>query len=459
MNEELGRPKRSTESLEKYFFAFVLETPKYFHRIKPVYFKNNKIKYVYEVIREYYLDLDKPKVPGNKKILELIRLYDPDGETIPDNFLEMLLSVDAGDLIENSDDDYLKKALHSWITSKNMNNSFETIVDYIRDMDEIDYSNTEKVSEKVRELITNATLMNYDDDDLGLNFFDPESHIQDIARNKISSGWASIDELMNGGWDRKTLNLILGASNSGKSLWLGNIAVNAAENGKNVAYITLEMSDKKVMKRLGSNRLRIPIDEYDKRSRDVAYMEKKMKALKKRSSFTGNGGDMFNTTVGEIYVKEYASGTCTVADVDNYVKNLEEKKGIKIDMVVVDYLTIMQPEKSRDSNLFTNGKYLSNGLRAIAQTRDLVMVTAMQIGKDGYGANDIDLGDISESKAIVENTDTCFGIIRTDAMRRENKYILKLLKIRDGGFKWEKTHFELNTEFLRIENDKKLEAA
>jgi replicative DNA helicase len=100
---------------------------------------------------------------------------------------------------------------------------------------------------------------------------------------------------------------------------------------------------------------------------------------------------------------------------------------------------------------------ISNGLRAIAQVRDLVMVTAMQIGKDAQNAPEINMSDISESKAIYENADCIFGIIRTDAMRRENKYILKLLKLRNGSFKWEKTHFELDPVYLNIRNDKKLD--
>jgi hypothetical protein len=67
------------------------------------------------------------------------------------------------------------------------------------------------------------------------------------------------------------------------------------------------------------------------------------------------------------------------------------------------------------------------------------------------------MADISQTKAIYENADCIFGIIRTDAMRRESKYILKLLKLRNGSFKWERTHFELNPTYLSIENDKKLD--
>ncbi len=446
---------KNTESLEKYFFAYIMENPKFFSRTESMNFKNSKIKFIFERIKNYYLTQDKPIVPSNHKIYELVRMDDPDGDAISSEYLKGLLAVDIGNMVQSNDDDYLKKSFYSWLTYNNMKGKMYGAIDYIRDMDEIDYNNTELVASKLKEIMADATLMNYDDENIGLDFFDVESHIQDISQSKVPTGWQSIDELLNGGWTRKTLNIIVGGSNSGKSLWLCNIGVNAAEHGKNVLYVTLEMSDKEVIKRMGSKWLKIPIDEYDMKSLDKTFMKRKLKELTTRAAQHADD-NLFSSAMGQIFVKEFPSGTCSVEDVDNHIKHLEETKGIKIDMVVLDYLTIMQPEKG-DGTLFSNGKYLSNGLRAIAQIRDLVMVTAMQIGKDAQSAPEISMNDISESKAIYENADLIFGLIRTDAMRRENKYILKLLKLRNGSFKWEKTHFELNPTYLSIINDKKLD--
>mgnify|MGYP000040090384 CR=1 FL=1 len=446
--------KQSLDSMEKYFFAYIMENPKFFHRVEPMSFKNSKIKFIYDKIRDYYLKQDKPIVPSNPKIFELIRLHDPDGDAIATDYLKSMLSVDIGNLVQGADDDYLKKSFYSWCTSNTMKSQMYQAIDMLRDMNEIDYNNTELVAGKLREAMSNATLMNYDDEDLGLDFFDPESHIQNTEESKISSGWSSIDELLNGGWSRKTLNIIIGGSNSGKSLWLGNVGVNAAEAGRNVLYVTLEMADKEVIKRMGSKWLKIPIDNYDEKSKDKIFMQRKLKELTTRSSL--NDDNIFGGSMGQIFVKEFPSGTCSVDDVDNHIKHLEESKGIKIDMVVLDYLTIMA-EKKGDNSLFSNGKYLSNGLRAIAQRRNLAMVTAMQIGKDAQNAPDINIQDMSESKAIFENADSIFGLVRTSAMRLENKYILKLLKLRNGAFKWEKTSFDLDPNYLSIINDKKLD--
>lgn len=443
------------ESLEKVFFSYILENPNYVQRVEPTYFKDIHIQFVYKQIREHYLSLKTKIVPSNPKIVQLVRLEDPT-KKVSDDYLKALLTQDISEYEQGGDDDWLRKKVQSWCVSNSIKDRMSQAADELRNLDPTDYTKVEEIGSKIREMMGSATLLDFDDDELALDFDDPESHVQDTKTNKIPTGWNTMDELLNGGWDKKTLNIIIGPSNSGKSLWLSNIAVNTANHGKNVLYVSLEMSDKKIMKRLGAIRLRVNINEYDTKSKDKKFIQEKIKELKYRNAEATNSGDLFENPQGKMFVREFPAGSATVADLDALVKNLEEKKGIKLDMVVVDYLTIMSPD-DRKGTLFTNGKQLSEGLRAIGQKHDICMVTAMQVAKENFGAGEIGLTDISESKAIVETADTMFGIIRTDNMRRENKYILKLLKLRDGGFTFEKAHFELNTQFLSIENDKRMD--
>jgi replicative DNA helicase len=446
---------QNLETLEPVFFNYILDNPSYFHRIESVAFKNPEIKFIYDRVRDHFVNSKKPIVPTPQMIRQLVRIDDPQGK-ISDSYLQTLLSVDLTQYQQSKDDDWLRKKIQSWSTTTNLRNRLSTAIEDVRNLNPADDESVVSLVSKFKEMFGNSMLLNFDDDNLGLDFDDPLSHVQDTLKNKIPTGWKSLDELTSGGFDLKTLSIIIGPSNSGKSLWLSNIAVNATNYGKNVLYVSLEMADRKVMKRFGAISLRIPIQEYDHRSKDVKYIESKIKERKSRNAIFTKDSSLFENPMGKFFVKEFPAGSATVADVDNHIKMLQDKKGIKIDMVVVDYLTIMCPD-NKQGNLFTNGKQLSEGLRAIAQKYDLAMVTAMQVGKDNFGAGDITLQDIAESKAIVETCDMMFGIIRTDAMRKENKYILKLLKMRDGGFKWERTHFELDTTYLNIINDKRFD--
>lgn len=236
---------------------------------------------------------------------------------------------------------------------------------------------------------------------------------------------------------------------SHNSLWMQNFAVKSADMGHNVLYITLEMSERKVMKRLGAMRLKIPINDYDVLSKDTEMIKKRIANLSK-----SDGGDIFDKKVGKIYAKFWAAGTATVNDFDNYIQKLKEKKGIKIDLIIVDYITLVAaPKGNSGDNLYSKGKVLSEGLRAIGSKYMCPVITGVQVAKDAWNAADITLESVPESKAIAETADTFFAIIRTDEMKRHNLYRFKLLKQRDGDFLKSQIKLNLNSTYLTLEND------
>jgi hypothetical protein len=239
---------------------------------------------------------------------------------------------------------------------------------------------------------------------------------------------------------------------SHNSLWMQNFAARSADKGYNVLYITLEMSERKVLKRIGSMRLKIPINDYDSVSKDTNLIKRKIENLKISSS--GIGDDIFERKMGKIITKFWAAGTATINDFDNYITKLKEKKGLKIDMIIVDYITLIAPPKGTSSdNLYTKGKSLAEGLRAIGAKFKVPVLTGVQVSKDAWNSNDITLEQVPESKAIAETADTFFAIIRTEEMKRQNLYRFKLLKQRDGDFLKSQVRINLNQTYLTLEND------
>lgn len=238
---------------------------------------------------------------------------------------------------------------------------------------------------------------------------------------------------------------------SHNSMWLHNIATNAADNGANVLVITLEMATRKVMKRLGSMRLKINTDEYEEKSKDSTFMKQRINNLKSQS----NSGSLFESQPGKIFVKKYNTSDCTVTDIDNYIKKFQEVKRLKVSMVIIDYINIMSIEKGFDvtNMLYLKGKHLAEGLRRLGDKYDCCIITATQTDKAVWGASDIKLGDIPESKAIADTADSVWGIIRNPEMKKNNVYRLKILKLRDGEHHEEQVRFDFNTKFLTMEND------
>lgn len=277
---------------------------------------------------------------------------------------------------------------------------------------------------------------------------DGPEQIMDISKNGKKSHMYDL-QLSEGSNKQYYTNGFL----SHNSLWMQNFAVKSANMGHNVLYITLEMSERKVMKRLGAMRLQIPINDYDTLSKDTEMIKKKIAALSR-----SEGGDLFEKNVGKIITKFWAAGTATVADFDNYIQKLKEKRGIKIDMIVVDYITLIAATKGAIAdNLYTKGKSLAEGLRAIGSKWGCPVITGVQVAKDAWNSADITLESVPESKAIAETADTFFAIIRTEEMKRQNMFRFKLLKQRDGDFSKSQIRLNLNSTYLTLENDQFLD--
>jgi len=444
-----------TISLEKIFFAYIIQNKRYFEIVEAFFFKNKEIELVYNIIRKYMIKNSDADVPSPKQILEMVSLEDRDG-IITRDILKAMLTVSLGDYDEEN---FIVPKFNAWILSNRLKSGTVNIIDEARNLDNItDFEAAIESANKIREIVENMANTNFvKDDDLGTDFDDAESHVQDTAKFKIRSGFDTIDHMLGGGWDIQTLNVIMAETNNGKSLWMQNFATRSADMGYNVLYVTLEMSERKVLKRVGSMRLKIPINDYDRVSKDTELMRKKIESLKNQSS--GLGGDLFEKKVGKIITKFWAAGTATVNDFDNYIAKLKDKKGIKIDLVIVDYITLIAPLKGiSGDNLYSKGKALAEGLRAIGAKYKCPVITGVQVAKDAWNSNDITLEQVPESKAIAETADTFFAIIRTEEMKRQNIYRFKLLKQRDGDFLKSQVKLNLNSLYLTLENDVFLDA-
>ena len=432
---------------EKLYLHYIWTNPDYFSQVKSHFFKNSDISFVYDVLKKEYQRSINKIVPTKKEVYELVLSDDKTGK-ISDDVLKTILKHDMSQYRE---EDYIKPRLKSWIGINNVSDGTVDIVDKLREIKDEDYEKQLEAIAYIRDKIIEATNVKSSNDSIGIDFDNPEAHSQDVYNTKIPTGWPTLDKLLCGGLDMKTLNVLVGETSSGKSLWMQNFAVNIANQGFNVLIVTLEMTEKKVMKRVGSNRLNIPINLYDDMSKDTEYIKQKINEAKNKYS-----DSMFDRPFGKIYIKEFPVNTLTPDNLDAFVNQVQETTGNKIHLLVVDYITIMTTDKKLgvESMLFLRGKNLAEGIRKVAQKYDLAAVTATQLSKEKYSASDINLNDIPESKAIAETADSVFAIIRNPQMKIEKKYILKALKMRDSEFLYDKIEFDLDINTLKVINDR-----
>src|SRR6056300_1705154 len=273
--------------------------------------------------------------------------------------------------------------------------------------------------------------------DLGTDYWaDPKSRLEAIKDNngQVSTGWASLDKKLFGGFNRGELNIFAGGSGAGKSLFLANLGVNWASIGMNVLYLTLELSENLVSMRVDSMVTGINTRDVFKSIDDV---EMKVKMIGKKS--------------GAFQVKYMPSGK-TPNDVRSYIKEYEIKTGKKIDVLLIDYLDLLMPNGAKVSaeNLFIKDKYVSEELRNLAMELNTVFVTAAQLNRGAVEEIEFDHSHISGGLSMIQTADNVFGIFTSRAMRERGRYQLQLMKTRNSSGVGQKIDLGFDLDTLRI---------
>ena len=275
--------------------------------------------------------------------------------------------------------------------------------------------------------------------DLGTDYWkDPRSRLEGIKdkNGQISTGWASLDKKLFGGFNRGELNIFAGGSGSGKSLFLANMGVNWALQGLNVVYLTFELSEALVSMRVDSLPTDIPSRDIFKSIDDV---EMKVKMIGKKS--------------GAFQVKYMPTGK-NANDIRSYLKEYEIKTGKKVDVLLVDYLDLMHPIAAKISaeNLFVKDKHVSEELRNLAMELQCIFVTASQLNRSSVEEIEFDHSHISGGISKINTADNLIGIFTSRAMRERGRYQIQLMKTRSSSGVGQKIDLEFDVDSLRIRN-------
>lgn len=405
---------------EKIIFAYMLKHPNYLLQIGKDFFTNEDLQAVALTAKIFFKEYKES--PSCEQMISLLK----GDENAPSaDIIRSIYDVEINSL----DVEWLKNTTEGWIQWRALNVNIVKAVSYIK-TSEISLDNVVDVVHRATEMVSSTSLISFDND-LGSDFFDVNSH-KSSEEYKMPYTWEHFNKISNGGLDLKTLTCYIGATNVGKSVYLCNDAAEFVRKGRNVVYITCEMSPAKVNRRIGANLFDITLDEYDNMVTDPSKVRKRLNGLTTRSMMP----------LGKLFVKEFPTGQGTVLDVEKYIKEVEETCKFKIDVIIIDYINIMCNYRLPNSeSTYLKIKQIAEDLRGIAVKYNLAVITATQCGRSALDKSDINMEDVAESMGLLHTVDTCFGIIQTDTMRMGEQnddgefipyYYLKILKIRDG---------------------------
>ncbi len=219
-----------------------------------------------------------------------------------------------------------------------------------------------------------------------------------------------------GGTPKKTLNIVLGGTNVGKTMFMCSVAAGAFMQGKNVLYLTMEISAEEIGRRIDANLLDIDIEEIEQVSE--ALYDAKMHRLSQQ-------------TLGRLVIKEYPTGGAGVAEFRALLNELKVKQNFVPDVVFVDYINICKSARfSGDVGTYTIVKAIAEELRGLAVEYDFACWTGTQVTRAGFNDNDIDMTETSESWGVPQTADFMIALISDENLEKMGQWVVKQLKNR-----------------------------
>ena len=367
--------------------------------LSPAYFKDKNVQTIVSIITEFYISRN--TVPSSTEIKSYLNTPE-----LKKAFVTLVQSFN--NLDKNFNKDELYDNTETFLKQKAVYQTMMDVVDKCTS-GEVDTSDILSKFEKACGITLSA--------DLGLEFFsEVDTHIKDLTTEEkyIPSNWEWLDRKLGGGFleNGRALYLFAGQTNVGKSIFLGNIAVNVAEQGKTVVLISLEMSELMYAKRISSKVTGINIGDLQTSSELVKARVEDVAEKKKP----------------KLIIKEFPPNAVTANQISSYLKKLINK-GIQPDMVIIDYINLLNSPIGNNS--YERVKHTSEQVRALSYTFECPFVTATQINRSGINENNPGVENISESIGLAatadcimsiwqEEGDTELGVIRLGMMK--NRY-------------------------------------
>ena len=220
------------------------------------------------------------------------------------------------------------------------------------------------------------------------------------------------------GLPKKTLNVALAGTGVGKSLFMCHVAASCLSQGKNVLYITLELAEEEVGKRIDANLMNTAFDDLMAMSKSM--YDKKAAMLKTKTS-------------GKLIIKEYPTAGASTIHFKALLNELNLKKSFRPDIIFIDYLNICMSARVKPGgsvNSYTYIKSIAEEIRGLAVEHQVPIVTATQTTRSGFSNSDVDLTDTSESFGLPATADFMFALINTEDLEALGQIMVKQLKNR-----------------------------
>lgn len=327
------------------------------------------------------------------------------GDLYDDKKLSALSKIEPEFILEKTEKYFRQQACHLAI---------------LESLSIIEGENKKLTTDAIPDILKSAISISFDTN-IGHDYIDDaESRFEFYHKveTRIPFPLKAFNEITNGGAAVKSLVVPVAPTGIGKSFFMSVWSSYLLKNGHNVLYITLEMAEEEIAKRIDANLFDIPLDRL---------------MVTPKSAFLSNIKNIASQKIGKLKIKEYVTGTFNANHLRHLIKELKQKENFEPQIIMIDYLNLMASYRHTNiSDSYAYNKAVAEEIRGVGMEFGITICSPTQTNRQGIGAADFSLTEISESMGIAHTADFMFGLIQTEDMAKLNQMRIKQLKNRWG---------------------------
>jgi len=399
--------------------------------MEPNYFENKYFKLIIQMIKEYYSKYEHTPTFDTLEQITKSELQQPLAVKIVIDTLNKVkeTNIEGAEFVQEKSMKFCKQQELQKVMTK---------AQKIIDAGEFESYDT------LEEMVSKALQVGEHDKGTESVFHNLDEVLDEDYRHPIPMGIPGIDRLLKGGLAKGEIGVVLAPTGVGKSTLLTKISNHAFNLGYNVLQIFFEDNPKIIQRKHITLWTKIHPDELSLRKEEV--MEK-VKLVKE-------------TMTNQLILKKLPSDTMTMMQIKNQIRKMMSE-GTKIDMVLLDYIDCVVPDKNLGDEWKSEGSVM-RGFEAMCHELDIVGWTATQGNRSSISSDVVTTDQMGGSIKKAQVGHVIISVAKSLQQREMKLATIAITKSRigDDGIVFENCKFdngmlEIDTEssvtFLGLE--------
>ena len=299
----------------------------------------------------------------------------------------------------------------------------------------------------LEELVKSALQVGAKDTTMLDVFSNLEQVLEDDYRHPIPMGIPGIDRLLKGGLAKGEIGVILAPTGVGKSTILTKMANHAFNLGFNVLQIFFEDNPKVIQRKHFTLWTKIHPDDLSEKREEVVTKVREIE----------------ESMPNKLIMKKLPSDTMTMLQIKNQIRKMVSD-GIKVDMIVLDYIDCVVPDKNLGDEWKSEGSVM-RAFEAMCHEMNIVGWTATQGNRSSISSEVVTTDQMGGSIKKAQVGHVIISVAKTLQQKEMKLATIAITKSRIGddgvifeNCKFDNAMIEIDTEstttFLGLEEQK-----